>query len=271
MSLHNKTIFITGASRGIGRAIALKCAADGANIVIAAKSDQPHPTLDGTIHSVAEEVEQAGGKALPLVVDVRDENAIKVAIDKAAEHFGGIDAVINNASAIKMKPSDAVSAKDYDLMQTVNSRGTFFTVQAAMSYLKKSDLAHIITMSPPVNMRPKWLGAGPAYMLSKYGMTLLTLGFAEEYKAEGLHANTIWPQTLIATDAIKVNFPAVYEFAMKPEIVADAAYSLLTKKDAPSGQSFTDQQLLKEDGIDDFTGYRVNPDIEPQMDFFLDE
>jgi citronellol/citronellal dehydrogenase len=270
MKLADKTIFITGASRGIGRAIALKCAQQGANIVIAAKSDKPHPTLSGTIHSVAAEVEAAGGKALALLVDVRDEDAIAQAAEKAADHFGGIDVVINNASAIKLKPSEDVSGKDFDLMQNVNSRGTFFTVKACLPYLKASNSAHVITLSPPLNTNPKWLGASPAYMLSKYGMTLVTLGFAEEFKAQNIHCNTIWPQTLIATAAIKVNFPQVYVYALQPSIVADAVHALITEDHPLSGHSFTDQEILRAAGIDDFTTYRVNPDIEPQIDMFLD-
>ncbi|MEC7576455.1 MAG: NAD(P)-dependent oxidoreductase [Pseudomonadota bacterium] len=270
MNLKNRTIFITGASRGIGRAIALKCAADGANIVIAAKSAEPRPGLEGTIHSVAEEVEAAGGKALPLEVDVRDEAAILAAAEKAANHFGGIDVVINNASAIKLKSSADVSGKDFDLMLDVNARGTFFTVQACLPYLKASDHAHVITLSPPINMNPKWLGAGPAYMLSKYGMTLLTLGFAAEFKAHNIHCNTIWPQTLIATAAIKVNFPQMYDQALKPEIVADATYALLSEDHPLTGHSFTDQEILRAAGVDNFDQYHVSPDVEPQIDFFLD-
>ncbi|MCS5596860.1 MAG: NAD(P)-dependent oxidoreductase [Alphaproteobacteria bacterium] len=270
MNLKNRTIFITGASRGIGRAIALKCAADGANIVIAAKSAEPRPDIEGTIHSVAEEVEAAGGKALALEVDVRDEAAILAAAEKAANHFGGIDVVINNASAIKLKPSADVSGKDFDLMLDVNARGTFFTVQACLPYLKASDHAHVITLSPPINMNPKWLGAGPAYMLSKYGMTLLTLGFAAEFKAHNIHCNTIWPQTLIATAAIKVNFPQMYDQALKPEIVADATYALLSEDHPLTGHSFTDQEILRAAGVDNFDQYHVNPDVEPQIDFFLD-
>lgn len=270
MQLQNKTIFITGASRGIGRAIALKCAAEGANIVIAAKSAQPHPTLKGTIHSVAEEIEQLGGKALPLEVDVRDFDKIKEAAEHAAKTFGGIDAVINNASAIKLKPSEITEPKDFDLMQSVNSRGSFMTVKACLPYLKKADGAHVITLSPPINMNPKWLGAGPAYMLSKYGMTLVTLGFAEEFKDEKIYCNTLWPETLIATDAIKVNFPTMYDFSMKPEIVADASYTILTQANPISGQSLIDQDVLKTAGVTDFTPYRVHPDKEPQKDMFLD-
>lgn len=270
MNLKNRTIFITGAGRGIGRAIALKCAADGANIVIAAKSAEPRPGLEGTIHSVAEEVEAAGGKALPLEVDVRDEAAILAAAEKAANHFGGIDVVINNASAIKLKSSADVSGKDFDLMLDVNARGTFFTVQACLPYLKASDHAHVITLSPPINMNPKWLGAGPAYMLSKYGMTLLTLGFAAEFKAHNIHCNTIWPQTLIATAAIKVNFPQMYDQALKPEIVADATYALLSEDHPLTGHSFTDQEILRAAGVDNFDQYHVSPDVEPQIDFFLD-
>jgi citronellol/citronellal dehydrogenase len=270
MPLQNKTIFITGGSRGIGRAIALKCAKAGANIVIAAKSSDPHPTLKGTIHSVAAEVEAHGGKALALQLDVRDEAAVNAAIETAAQHFGGIDGLINNASALKLKPTARTAAKDYDLMQSINARGVFLSVKACMPYLTKAENAHVITMSPPLNLNPKWLGACPTYMLSKYGMTLLTLGFAEEYKDDNVRCNTLWPQTLIATDAVKVNFLSVYDFCMKPAIVADAAFELLTQENAPTGQSLIDQDILTAAGHTDFKAYRVDPDTEPHIDMFLD-
>jgi citronellol/citronellal dehydrogenase len=270
MQLENKTIFITGGSRGIGRAIALKCAEAGANIVIAAKSSEPHPTLKGTIHSVAEEVEALGGKALALKLDVRDETAVNASVATAAQHFGGIDVLVNNASAIKLRPTENTEIQDFDLMQSVNSRGVFLAVKACIPYLEKAQNAHVITLSPPLNLNPKWLGASPAYMLSKYGMTLLTLGFAEEYKDANICCNALWPQTLIATDAIKVNFPAVYDFSMKPIIVADAAFELLTQENPPTGQSLIDQDILKAAGQADFTAYRVEPDSEPHIDMFLD-
>ena len=264
-------VFITGGSRGIGREIALKLGAQGASVVIAAKSDKAHPSLEGTIHSVAEEVVKAGGQALAVKLDVREQESIHAAIEKTLGHFGGVDALINNASAIHMMPTDQTPLKKYDLMLDVNARGTFACVQACAPYLAKSDLGHIVTLSPPVNMDSKWIGVSPAYALSKYGMSILTLGFAKEFEEQGIKANTLWPATMIDTDAIRVNFPQMAKNTRVPAIVADAVYALLTQlAPAPTGQSFTDEDILKLAGIEDFSGYALSPDDEPIDDIFLD-
>ena len=271
IDLKNKVVFITGASRGIGREIALKFAGEGAAVVVAAKSDEPHPTLEGTIHTVAEEVEQAGGKALAIKVDVRDEDNVQAAVEQAVSTFGGIDVLINNASAIHMMPTDQTPLKRYDLMLDVNARGTFLCTKVCAPHLKKSEIGHIVTLSPPVNMDSKWLGMSPAYALSKYGMSILTLGFAKEFGGEGVKANTLWPATMIDTDAIRVNFPEMAEKTRTPAIVADAVHALVAKlAPAPSGQSFTDEEILKQVGIDDFSSYALNADKEPIEDIFLD-
>lgn len=264
-----RTFFITGASRGIGRSIALKAAENGANVVIAAKTDKPHPKLSGTIFSVAEEVEKLGGKALPVVVDVRDDNSIDEAVSRAVEKFGGIDVLVNNASAIILKDIEQSQMKHVDLMLDVNSRGSYSCIRACAPYLKKSPQAHIITMSPPINLNPKWLGISPAYALSKYGMTLVTLGAAAEM--ENVQANTLWPQTLIGTAAIEHNFPERYPYTRSTDIVADAVYELIcTMPKSTTGQSLTDEEILRQCGYDNFEIYRTNSGAEPAIDLFLD-
>jgi citronellol/citronellal dehydrogenase len=261
---------ITGASRGIGRAIALKLAAQGAAITILAKSDQPHPTLDGTIHSVAAEIEAAGGRALPLAVDIREEDSVTTAMARAADHFGGIDALINNASAIHMAATPDTPLKRYDLMMDVNMRGTFTVTQAALPYLLQSPRAGILTLSPPLNIGTKWLGVSPAYTASKMGMSLLTIGFAREYDGK-ISANTLWPATMIATAAIKVNFPALYPATRDARIVAEAAdYILNHMTPRPNGQHFTDEQVLRLSGVTDITAYALDPSLPPAEDIFLD-
>ena len=246
-------------------------AKQGANIVIAAKTDTPHEKLSGTIHTVAKEVEECGGKALPVVVDVRDDTAIDNAVAQAVEKFGGIDVLINNASAIILKNVENIEMKHYDLMMDVNARGTYSGIRACLPWLKKSDSAHIITLSPPINLNPQWLGISPAYAMSKYGMTLVTLGAAAELRSCGVQANTIWPQTLIGTAAIEYNFPEQYPFTRKPQIVADAVEALITKlpKDT-TGQAFVDEEILKQCGIMDFEQYRTNAENKPATDLFLD-
>ena len=270
ISLKNKTFFITGASRGIGRAIALKLAQQESNIVIASKTDAPHPDLEGTIHSVAKEVEEAGWKALPLAVDIRDETAVREAVKKAADIFGSIDGLINNASAIAVGPTKDFPLKKYDLMHSVNARGTYTCIQACLPYLTQSEIGRVITLSPPINLSPKWLGYAPAYMMSKYGMTLLTLGIGAEYHAKGLKACTLWPATLIATDAIKVNFPDMYENTRNPDIVADAVHTVLESENGFTGQSYTDEQILRESGTSDFEHYQDH-DNKLLEDIFLGE
>ncbi|WP_323846414.1 NAD(P)-dependent oxidoreductase [Microbulbifer magnicolonia] len=274
-ALKGKTIFITGASRGIGRAIALKCAADGANIVIAAKSAEPHPKLPGTIYSVAGEVEAAGGKALALQVDVRDERRVAEAMAQAAEKFGGIDAVVNNAGAINLTNVESTPPKRYDLMQNINSRAVYLTAHLAMPYLKQSANGHIISLSPPVNLQPKWLGPFAPYALSKFGMTILSMGLAEELRAAGVSVATLWPRTLVATAAIEfaVGSREMFEQSRKPAIMADAAYEILiTENSALTGRQLIDEELLGERGVTDFTEYAHNPAKADQLavDLFLE-
>ena len=259
-SLAGKTLFITGASRGIGEAIALRAAADGANIVIAAKTDRPHPKLPGTIHSVAEAVEKAGGKALPLQVDIRDEDAVAGAMKQAADHFGGIDILVNNASAIYLAPTPEVPMKRFDLMFGVNVRGTFVCSQAAHPYLKQADNPHILNLSPPLNMKSKWFAPHVAYTMAKYGMSMCVLGHAEEFRPDGIAVNALWPRTAIDTAALQM-IPGIRpEHCRKPEIMADAAYHVLTS-DAKSttGNFFIDDEVLAGAGVTDLDPYSVVP------------
>lgn len=265
-----KTLFITGASRGIGRAIALAFAREGANIIIAAKSDKAHPKLAGTIHTVAEEVEVAGGKALPVKLDVRNEQDIKSAVEAGVEKFGGIDVCVNNASAIYLKNTEDTPIRKYDLMQQVNVRATFAVSQACIPHLKKSSNAHILNLSPPLNMQAKWFKDHVAYTISKYGMSLCTLGMAEEFKSSGIHVNSLWPKTTIATDAIRVHFPdAIYKASRKPKIVADAALIVVNKL-RETGQFYIDEAVLRDNGVSDFAPYAIDSTIPSFQDLFLD-
>jgi len=271
-SLAGKTLFITGASRGIGEAIAIRAAAEGANIVIAAKTDRPHPKLPGTIHSVAEAVEKAGGKALPLKVDIRDEDAVAAAMKQAAEHFGGIDILVNNASAIYLAPTPEVPMKRFDLMFGVNVRGTFVCSQAAWPYLKQADNPHILNLSPPLNMKSKWFAPHVAYTMAKYGMSMCVLGMAEEFKSEGIAVNALWPRTVIATAALAMLGGVIKpENCRKPEILADAAHHVLTRSSAETtGNFFIDDEVLTAAGVTDFDQYAVDPDQELAIDLFVD-
>ncbi len=274
-TLKGQTIFITGASRGIGREIALICAQQGAQVVIAAKSDKPHPKLPGTIHSVAEEVEQAGGIALPIRVDVRDRKAVLQAMQTTADTFGGIDVLVNNASAIFLKNVQNTDIKRFDLIHQINTRGTLLCSQAAIPFLKSSDNAHIITLSPPINLSPHWLKPYIPYTLSKYGMTLLAMGLAEELRADGISSTTLWPQTTIATAAIQF---AVDEQLMKrsrtPRIMADAALQIIQTNDLSlSGQNLIDEALLRDRGVTGFEHYRADDSNDQALmrDLFLDK
>ncbi|MCA0900335.1 MULTISPECIES: SDR family oxidoreductase [Microbulbifer] len=274
-ALQGKTIFITGASRGIGRAIALKCAADGANIAIAAKSAEPHPKLPGTIFSVAEEVEAAGGKALPMQVDVREEDQVAEALQKTADTFGGIDGVINNAGAINLTSVEATPPKRYDLMMDINARGVYLTAHLAMPYLKQSASGHILSLSPPINLEPRWLGPFAPYALSKYGMTILSMGLAEELRESNISVATLWPQTIVATAAIEfaVGSREMFDQSRKPGVMADAAYEILSTSDKSlSGAQLIDETLLRARGVDDFSQYAHNPAKagELMVDLFLD-
>jgi citronellol/citronellal dehydrogenase len=262
MPFANKTIFITGASRGIGKAIALKLAADGANIVIAAKSVVEDPRLGGTIYSAAEEVEKAGGKALAIQLDIRDEEATKAAMEKAASHFGGIDALVNNASAINLLPTEKTEPKRYDLMHDINVRGTFFLCQAAIPYLKKSTNAHIVNLSPPINMNPKWFAGHLAYTISKYNMSMIAFGLAAELKPYRIAANALWPKTTIATAAVNnlLGGEMLMKMSRTPQIIADSVWYLLQRSSAEcTGNFFIDEDLLAQEGITDLSGYAFVP------------
>ncbi len=272
MSLAGKTIFISGGSRGIGLAIALRASRDGANLIVAAKTAEPHAHLPGTIYSAAEEIEAAGGKALPLVLDIRDETAVEAAMAQAAERFDGIDILINNASAISKTLTEATEAKRYDLMHDINARGTFFVSKAAVPYLRKADNPHVLTMSPPINLDPAWFAPHVAYTMSKYAMSMTVLGMAEEFRAEGIAFNSLWPRYGIATAAIE--FAAADADQLKhcrtPEIMADAAYEILTRPSRTcTGNFFIDDTLLAETGVTDFTKYRVDPSVPLRVGMFL--
>ena len=273
-TLHDRTVFITGASRGIGRAIALACARQGANVVIAAKSDTPHPKLPGTIHSVAEEVREAGGQALPLVLDVRDEKQIRQRIDEAGGHFGGIDALINNAGAIRLTGVENLQVSRYDLMHQVNARAVMACSQSALPWLKQSDRPHILSLSPPLNLNTRWFAQYGPYTTTKYAMTMLSLGMAEEFRRYGIAVNTLWPKTLIATAAIEfeVGGPQMMAQGRKPDIMADAAASILNRSaDTMTGQNLIDEDLLRQDGITNFEQSRYVPGDKPLLpDLFLD-
>ena len=273
ISLSGKTLFITGASRGIGEAIAMRAAADGANIVIAAKTDRPHPKLPGTIHTVAEAIDQAGGRALPLKVDIRDEQAVADAMAQAADRFGGIDILVNNASAIYLAPTPEVPMKRFDLMFGVNVRGTFVCSQAAYPYLKQSDHAHILNLSPPLNMKSKWFAPHVAYTMAKYGMSMCVLGMAEEFRDVPIAVNALWPRTVIATAALAMLGGVVQpENCRKPEILADAAHRILTRPPAETtGNFFIDDAVLADAGVTDFEQYAVQPGNELATDLFVDE
>ena len=270
-TLRDKTIFITGASRGIGREIALRCARDGANVVIIGKTAEAHPKLSGTIHSVAEEVQQAGGQALALQLDVRDESAIAVAVEQALAHFGGIDVLVNNASAIGLTPTLRTSAKRLDLLWQVNMRATFLVSQACIPHLKLAANPHILTLSPPLNMDAQWFAPHVAYTISKYGMSMCMLGMAQEFKADGIACNCLWPRTTIATAAIENNFPeAILRASRKPAIVADAAHAILRRDSrSSSGNFFIDEDVLRSEGMSDFDAYAVEPGTQPYEDLFL--
>ena len=271
-ALKGKTLFITGASRGIGEAIALRAAADGANVAIAAKTVRRHPKLPGTIHTTAEAVERAGGRALPLMMDVREEAQVAEAMRCTAEYFGGIDILVNNASAIWLAGTDDTPIKRYDLMQQVNARGTFLCSQKALPWLQMSANPHILNLAPPINLSPKWLERHTAYTISKYGMSLCTLGMAAEFKPHGIAVNALWPRTVIATAAIVMLDSHVSPVqCRKPTIVADAAHAVLTRSSREcSGNFFIDEAVLREEGLSDFERYAVMPGQTLLPDFFLD-
>lgn len=270
-ALKNKVVFMTGGSRGIGREIALRFAADGAKIAIAAKTDTPHPTLPGTIHTVAEEIRRAGGEALPLQLDVRDGDAIKAAIETAVDTFGGLDILVNNASAISPTGLLDTSPSRYDLLQAINTRGTYLCAYHAVPYLRAAANPHVLTLSPPIASTHRWYGEYPAYAISKYGMTMCTLGIASAFKADGIAANTLWPRTMIATDAVRVHYEADYRRSRHPAIMADAAHAIVTKESRTfSGQALIDEDLLRAEGVSDFSRYAVDPTAELAPDILID-
>ena len=273
MTLSGKTLFITGASRGIGLAIALRAARDGANVAIAAKTAEPHPKLAGTIYTAAEQVEAAGGKALPLVVDVRDESSVVAAVRQTVERFGGIDVCVNNASAISLTSSLETEMKRYDLMQQVNGRGTFLTSRACVPHLRKSANPHVLTLSPPLDLRPAWFAAHLPYTMSKYGMSLVMLGMAEEFRRVGIACNALWPRTAIATAAVEfaLGGEPMMRQSRRPEIMADAAHVILTRPSREfTGRFLIDDEVLAETGVTDFDQYRCDPTQDLFVDLFVD-
>lgn len=274
--LAGKTILMSGGSRGIGLAIALRAAADGANIALLAKTDTPHPKLEGTVHTAAEQIRAAGGQALPLVGDVRDDESVIDAVMKTQGEFGGIDIVVNNASVIDLSGSLDLAAKKYDLMQDVNVRGTFMLSRAAVPLLKDAPNPHILSLSPPLNITPRWLGAHTGYTLAKYGMTMATLGLAAEFATDGIAANTLWPRTTIATAAVQfaLGGDRMMKVSRTPEVYADATYAVLTQPAREyTGQTLIVEDVLEAAGVTDFSGYAAvpgTPDAQLFPDIFLD-
>jgi len=270
-TLQGKTLFITGASRGIGKAIALRAARDGANVIIAAKTTEPDPRLPGTIYSAAEEIRAAGGKALPLVVDVREEEQVIAAIERGAGEFGGIDILVNNASAISLTNTQSTSMKRYDLMMDINVRGTFVCAKHCIPHLLQASNPHILTLSPPIDMNPKWFARHAAYTTSKYAMSMIVHGLAAQLAEDGIGVNALWPRTVIATAALNVALPGGAKYGRTPEIMADAAHLILTRpSSATNGNFFIDEQVLRGSGITDFSQYQVTPGVEPMIDLFVE-
>ncbi len=271
-TLKGKTLFISGASRGIGLAIGKRAAQDGANVVIAAKTGEPHPKLEGTIYTAAKEIEDAGGQALPIVVDVRSEESVDNAMKAAAEKFGGIDILVNNASAINLTPVQQIDMKRFDLMHQINTRGTLLCSKLAIPYLKQSENPHILMLSPPLDMKEKWFKNHTPYSIAKYGMSLVVLGLAGELRSKKIGVNALWPRTTIATAAVQnlLGGDMMVQASRTPDILADAAHLIFTKPAADTtGNFFIDDTLLAENGMNDFDKYRVNPKVDLQLDFFV--
>jgi citronellol/citronellal dehydrogenase len=271
MSLRGKTLFITGASRGIGLAIAIRAARDGANVAIAAKTTEPHPKLPGTIYTAAKEIEDAGGKALPLQVDIRHEEQVLEAVKKTAETFGGIDICVNNASAINLTGTEALDMKRYDLMHGINTRGTFVTSKACIPYLKKAANPHVLNLSPPLNMEERWFAPHVAYTMAKFGMSMCVLGMAGEFRKDGIAFNALWPRTTIATAAVQnlLGGDAMIKGSRKPDIMADAAYAIFNRPaKETTGNFFIDEDVLTQAGVTDFGHYAVDPTAKLFPDFF---
>ncbi len=274
-SLAGKTMLMSGGSRGIGLAIAKRAAQDGANVALLAKTDKPHPKLEGTIHTAAAEIEEAGGKSLAIVGDVREESSVDEAVAKAVERFGGIDVVVNNASAINLSSPSAQDMKRYDLMQDINCRGTFLLSKAAWPHLERSGNAHILTLSPPIDMDPKWFGGHLGYTIAKYGMSMCTIGFAEEGRDKGIAANSLWPRTIIATAAVQnlLGGDEAMSRARTPEIYADAAYAIITRPSSEAtGNFYIDDEVMAEEGVTDLSKYAAGEkQDELVLDLFLSE
>ena len=271
-SLKNKTLFVSGASRGIGLAIAKRAAQDGANIILAAKTAEPHPKLPGTIYTAAEEIEEVGGKSLPVICDIRDEENVRNAVNEGVDKFGGIHICINNASAIQLTGTLLTDMKKFDLMHQINSRGTYLVSKVCLPHLLKSNNPHILNLSPPLDMDAKWFGSHVAYTMAKFGMSMCVLGMAEEFKEEGVAVNALWPRTAIATAAIKnaLGGDAIMNISRSPSIMADAAYLMLTKDSKEfTGNFCIDDNLLAENGVTDFSQYAEVPFNELAPDFFV--
>ncbi|MDZ7780063.1 MAG: NAD(P)-dependent oxidoreductase [Gemmatimonadota bacterium] len=270
-TLSGKTLFITGGSRGIGLAIAKRAAADGANVAIAAKTVEPHPKLPGTIYTAAEEIESAGGHALPVQCDIRNEVEVERAVEATVARFGGLDILVNNASAISLTPTLETAMKRFDLMHEVNARGTFLCSQVAIPHLRQSDNPHILTLAPPLNLDARWFAAHLGYTMAKYGMSMCVLGMAEEFREDGIGVNALWPRTIIHTAALNLMPGVDVSRCRKPEIMADAAHAILSRSaDEATGHFFIDDEVLREEGIEDLEPYAVEPGKSLLPDLFLE-
>jgi citronellol/citronellal dehydrogenase len=273
MSLQGKTLFISGASRGIGLAIALRAARDGANVALIAKTAEPHPKLEGTVYTAAEQIEAAGGQALPIVGDIRDEQQVADAVAQTVARFGGIDVCVNNASAINLARTEALELKRYDLMQDINVRGTFAVSRACIPHLREAQNPHVLTLSPPIDLDPRWLGPHLCYTLAKYGMSMIALGLAAELREDGIASNALWPRTLVATAAVQnlLGGEEAMARARRPEIYADAAYAVLNRPAREcTGNAFLCEDVLVEEGVTDLSAYAYVPGAELAVDLFVD-
>jgi citronellol/citronellal dehydrogenase len=273
MTLKDRTLFISGGSRGIGLEIALRAARDGANVALIAKTAEPDPRLAGTVYTAAEEIEAAGGRALPIVGDIRDESQVESAVAAAVERFGGVDVCVNNASAINLSGTEALEMKRYDLMQDINTRGTFVVSRACIPHLRRAENPHILTLSPPISLEPRWLGPHIAYTIAKYGMSLCALGFAAELREDGIASNALWPRTLIATAAVQnlLGGDEAMAASRKPQLYADAAYAVITRPSREcTGNTLLCEDVLAEEGVADFDAYAYVPGATPQVDLFVD-
>src|SRR5436190_6968049 len=271
--LAGKTMFISGASRGIGLAIALRAARDGANVALIAKTAEPHPRLEGTVYTAAEQIEAAGGRALPIVGHIRDEAQVFAAVEQAAERFGGIDVCVNNASAISLVGTEALEMKRYDLMQDINTRGTFVLTKACIPHLRRASNPHILTLSPPISLEPRWIGPHIGYTLAKYGMSLCALGFAEELRADGIASNALWPRTIVATAAVQnlLGGEAAMARSRRPELYADAAHAVITRPSREcTGNMLLCEDVLAEEGVTDLDRYSYVAGAELQVDLYVD-